>query len=339
MKYKTLMWITPVILLAAAAVSDQLTGQQAISGSNGQIAFTQGDPNGLAATNILTANPDGSTQRQVPLGDAVELFSSPIWSPDGTKLLISHTVRLDNTGQCCLPFRPALVNPDGTDYALLTIPDGPFDMDCLVWSHDQDRLLCSFGDQNAGVFSIRASDGGDPVRLTSNPYSASGGSDVPADISPDGSRFVFLRFKPGAAPVSTPIPDAQVALFVENLDGTDLRQITPYLLLEGDRASAKWSPDGLKIISENNHGRLFVVYPDGAGVTPINLQVGTQRYNAFQPQWSPDSTRIIFNMFINGGEGLFTANPDGSNVIQVTFTTNFAAQYNLPNWGTHPLRK
>src|SRR6266566_7839422 len=72
----------------------------------------------------------------------------------------------------------------------------------------------------------------------------------------------------------------------------------------------KWSPDGLKIISEMHDGRLFVVYPDGTGLTTIKLQTGTERYFAFEPHWSPDETRIIFCMYINGGEGIYTANPD-----------------------------
>jgi len=333
-------------LLVALAVGVGVAGAKP-PGTNGQIAFTQGDLFNGTPANIFTANPDGSNQQLVALGDPVELFSNAVWSPDGSKLLISHTFRLDSAGQCCLPFRPAIVSPDGSGYTLLTITYGPPDMNCLVWSLDQTRLLCGFGalgDQSSGVFSIRASDGGGPVRLTTNPYSAISadfGIDTPADMSPDGTRFVFLRFKPAAGPSSTPLPDAQVALFVENLDGTGLRQITPYFLSE--RPSANWSPDGLKIVSEMSNGaggtanRLFIVHPDGGDVTPIKLQVGTQRYSAFQPAWSPDGTRIIFSMFINGGEGIYTANPDGSGVRQVKFTMDFNNFVYGPDWGTHPV--
>jgi Tol biopolymer transport system component len=315
--------------------------QATFPGTNGQIAFTRGNLfNGIPAF-VFTAKPDGSNQQLVPLGDPVELFSMAVWSPDGTKLLISHTSRLDSAGQCCLPFRPAIVSPDGSGYTLLTIPDGPPDMDCTAWLN-QTRILCGFGDQNAGIFSLRASDGGGPVRLTTNPYAATGGFDTPTDISPDGTRFVFLRFKSGLGPSSTPLPDQQVALFVENVSGTGLRQITPFLSAE--RPSANWSPDGLKIITNMSNGaggsanRLFIVDPDGGGVTPISLKAGTQQYSAFQPVWSPDGTRIIFCMFINGGEGIFTANPDGSGVKQVKFTMDLTKVFNGPNWGTHPLQ-
>lgn len=304
---------------------------RATPGTNAQIAFIQQiDTEGNGK--VFIANSDGSNATPVPLGDGVELFSAAVWSPNGRKLLISHTLRVDpNTGQCCLPFRPAIVNPDGSDYTLLAITSGPFDMDCAVWSLDQTRLICGFGNQNAGVFSIRASDGGDPIRLTTNPYAATGGADFPTGISPDGTRFIFLRFKPG------PSHDKQqVALFTENVHGTELHQITPYGLVAPDRNSAEWSPDGLKIISEMTNGQLFVVQTDGTGINPIKLQTGTPKYFAFEPHWSPDGTRIIFGMFINGAEGIYTANPDFSGLVQVEFTTNFAALYNWPDWGSAP---
>jgi Tol biopolymer transport system component len=346
MKSRTLTCITAITLFAVLALPVQLAAQQTVSGTNGQIAFTQGDPNSLAPTNsIFTANPDGLEQKQLPLpnGIGVEFFSVAVWSPDGSKLLISHTFRLDSTGQCCL-FQPATAKPDGSEFNQLvppTPPGGPSanGIDCPVWLLDQTRILCAFNDQtsgNPGVFSIRASDGGDPVRLTTNPYNS---TDLPTDISPDGTRFVFLRYKPGASPAPRPFQTQQVALFVANIDGTSLRQITPYgVAMPHDLASANWSPDGLKIISAMRDGRLFIVHPDGKGFTPIPLQTGTGRYFAFQPHWSPDGTRIIFCMFINGGEGIYTANPDGSGVVQVTFTTNFTSLFNGPDWGTHPLQ-
>ncbi len=101
---------------------------------------------------------------------------------------------------------------------------------------------------------------------------------------------------------STSFQTQQVAVFVANIDGTGLLQLTPFgLAMAHDLASANWSPDGLKIISATPNGRLFIVHPDGTGLTPIPLQTGTGPYFAFQPHWSPDGTRIIFCMFIKGG--------------------------------------
>jgi TolB protein len=347
MKSAKLMCITAISLFAALALPVPLPAQR----TNGLIAFTQLINGTDGPANVFIANPDGSHKQLVPLPatNPAETFGVPVWSPDGSTLLISHTVRVVPCGNNCF-FQPATVDPSGTNFNQLVPPNPPGassdGMDCQAWLPGATRILCGFSaNPDAGVFSINASNGEDVgPRLTTNPDSAIGGMDFPTDMSPDGTRFVFLRENPARGPSSTPLPDQQVALFVENIDGTGVRQITPFFLSE--RPSAKWSPDGLKIITNMSNGAggtangLFIVDPNGGGVARIKLQVGTQQYSAFQAAWSPDGTRIIFCMFANGGEGIYTANPDGSNVKQVTFTTvgqNLTNMFNGPNWGIHPL--
>jgi Tol biopolymer transport system component len=317
-----------VVVLATVVVC---VGAAAAKPPNGQIAFARQLPGGGA--DIFVANPDGQHAQQVPLVYPAEDFGIPRWSPDGNRLLISNVVRFDAVGNL-LPFRPATVDLSGANFNLLEPPNAGFDMACPGgWYPDATRLLCGYGEGPPGVFSIRASDGGDPVRLTTYPFGTNcNACDEPTDISPDGHRFVFLRFRFENGPN---FRAQQVALFVENIDGTGLRQITPYGLAEPHEiASARWSPDGRDIISETKHGTLFVVHPDGVGLSMIRLQTGTTRYFAFEPDWSPDGTRIVFCMFINGQEDVYTANADGSDVRQVTDTPDFE---NGPDWGTHPL--
>ncbi len=224
------LFIIPLAALVVYMVTSAGPAYATFPGTNGRIAFTRQITTDIAG--VFTAKPDGSDEQQVPLGgtDGVEIFSDVHWSPDGRELLIGHTLRIDpSTGQCCLPFRPAIVKPDGSDYKVLTMPYAPFDGGCSVWSLDQTRLLCGFGGDHPGIFSVRSSDGGDPVRLTTYPYGGTDARDVPTDISPDGTRFVFLRYRPGPSHGGPfPFITEQVALFVENIDGTGLRQLTPY---------------------------------------------------------------------------------------------------------------
>jgi Tol biopolymer transport system component len=324
-----LVTVVAMMLLASIVVTGPT--QATVPGSNGQIAFARQLPGGGA--DIFIANPDGQHAQQVPLVYTAEDWGIPRWSPDGSQLLISNVFRFDSSGNL-LPFRPATVSLNGANFNLLEPPNAPFDMACFGgWYPDATRLLCGYGEGPPGVFSIRASDGGDPQRLTTYPFGLNCNTcDEATDVSPDGSRFVFLRFRRENA---ANFRQQQVALFVENIDGTGIRQLTPYGLAQPhELAAARWSPDGNEIISETTQGRLLVVHPDGSGLSMIHLQTGTTRYFAFAPAWSPDGTQIVFCMFLNGQEDLYTANSDGSNVVQITNTPDFE---NGPDWGTHPL--
>jgi len=62
-------------------------------------------------------------------------------------LLISTILRLDTSGQCCLPFRPATVDLTGDNFNLLDPPGFPFDSGCFGgWYPDASRLLCGVGE-------------------------------------------------------------------------------------------------------------------------------------------------------------------------------------------------
>jgi Tol biopolymer transport system component len=291
------------------------------NGASDRIAYARLLAGGGAE--ILTANPDGSDEQLVPLEDPAEDFGIPIWSPDRSHLLISHTLRFDANGDV-LPFRPAIVRPDGSDYRVLAVPEAPFDGGCFGWSVDASHLICAFGGDEPGVFSIRATDGGDLRRLTTNPF---GGMDVPADVSPDGSKIVFIRQRPGPAPDAQPFLPELFALYVMDIDGSNQRQIVPYGAVRGHEIQgAHWSPDGRSIISANTQGRLFTVSPSGGALRFIKLGI---RGFAFEPNWSPNGDRIIFCLFASDQEDLYTADPDGAHVERVTATPDFE---NGPDW-------
>ena len=274
---------------------------------------------------IFVANQDGSDEQLVPLENLAEDFTVPVWSPDHSWLLISHMMRFDGSGSF-LPWRPAIVRPDGSDYRLLEIPDGPGDMDCTAWSADGSRIFCAFGGDEPGIYSLRSSDGGDMRRLTDPPFPPDG-ADTPADVSPDGSQLLFIRKKPGPAPDPQPFRMEQFALYVVGTDGTNERQLVPFGITQGHEImGAHWSPDGRTIISTNKRGRLFTV---GAGGGPLRfLKLRIDGF-AFEPNWSPDASRILFALFGEDGEDLYTADPDGSNVQRVTQTPEFE---NGPDW-------
>jgi len=192
----------------------------------------------------------------------------------------------------------ATFNPDGSGYTILPIDDPTLNVALGVWSPNGARLAGEgWDDADAtrnGMYTRRASDGGGLFRVTSNPFG--GGHDIPGDYSPDGSRIAFVR-------TNNFRKSGNAAVFVVNIDGSGLRQITPW----GTGGSPSWSPDGQWILFDGR-GFLFVVHPDGR--------------------------RIVFGMYLSsiGQNDIFTAGADGTDVVQVT---NTPEDEDAPDWGPH----
>jgi TolB protein len=194
-------------------------------------------------------------------------------------------------------------------------------------------LVCEgFGlsdDSLNGIYSIRSSDGGGLVRITSTP----GGDDIPGDSAPNGNRMVFFRATLGA-------------LFVVNTNGTGLKQITPADF--GLSGFGSWSPQGNEIVFSRHvtpdvHSSIWVVHADGTGLHEINVQPASEcggpnsdpdAQGCNHPVWSPDGKKIAFirsHSNIVDGE-VYTVNVDGTGLRQVTD----APGVDDVDWGTHP---
>lgn len=309
-----------IIAIAAAALVAAATHASAAkansSPTNGQLAW---DPCPLedpcTPGKVVIANPDGTAKRTLHMPWQ---SNHPVWSPDGSRLLVT-AVRPN------LPDRPATMNPDGSGLTLLDPGHPDLNLDCYSWSPDGTRLLCvGIGAQGAGIYTIRASDGGDLMRLTTSP---SGYYDAAPEYSPDGTRFAFFRTTDGDS--------GTAALFVENSDGTGLHQITGYTIptAEGYQGLA-WSPDGTQIIF-NDAWSLDTIHPDGTAQHVLfQGQDGCPCF--FSPAWSPDGSQIAYADNVNHtSSDIYTANADGTHRVNITNTPGIGEGW--PSWGTHPL--
>ena len=123
----------------------------------------------------------------------------------------------------------------------LETPDPTMELHCgFGWSPDGERLVCEgYGIDDPsrnGIYSVRASDGGDLTRITSNPD----GGDIPGDYSPDGTRLVFMRFEDD-------VSDGHVRRRHRRRRhrGGEPRQLTPEgMVLDDTGHAGRWSPDG-----------------------------------------------------------------------------------------------
>src|SRR5205823_7540985 len=84
-------------------------------------------------------------------------------------------------------------------------------------------------------------------------------------------------------------------IFVVNVDGTGLRQLSPDVpdpnVVYYFDDSPTWSPDGATIAFDR-FGALAVINVDGTGLTTLSTPEGAET-----PSWSPDGTHIAYTSF------------------------------------------
>jgi len=323
-----------VLLAGAIAVLTAIPAAAKQPAGNGRIVFARFDP-ALDDDFIYTANPDGSHEQQL-LATGAE---GPRWSPDGTRIVVGPH---DAAGEPLEGVSARIVNPDDGSYRDVPNPNPDlFFLPCNgPWSPDGQRLTCeAFGktDESVnGIYTMRSSDGGGLQRMTTNP----GGEDCPGDYSPNGKRLVFLRAN------FQDENNIVFALFVLNLDGKGLRQITPPgMSLIFDCGS--WSPQGNEIlfsahVPDSNRSSIWAVHSDGSGLRQIPIEscggpfADPASYGCFGPSWSPDGQKIVFGRFsaATGERDVYTANADGSGLAPVA---TGPSDEESPDWGTHPV--
>ena len=256
----------------APATSSEASGPTGRGGSislSGRIAFDNFD-------DVWTIDPDGTDLTR--LTDSPGPDFDPSWSPDGTRIAF----RSERSGE------PEIwvMNADGTEQRRLTAGLSP------AWS--PDGLLIAFAGPSGanGILTIIRPDGRGLRQLRGTE-----GGEYPS-WSPDGTRIAFNANLTGdhvmyvaqadGSRVVGPVgggegwqvdwsPDGRFILFTSHRDYRDPRNPDVYAmrpdgsgvrrLTQRGAQNPAWSPDGEHILFA--YGGLFVMNPDGTGVTPL----------------------------------------------------------------------
>jgi Tol biopolymer transport system component len=205
------------------------------------------------------------------------------------------------------------MTPNGTEIKQITSFGGSGGQVCCVaWSPDGKQLVFAAkasSSDNAQLWIMRA-DGSSQHLLLDEPSDF----DMEPSFSPDGSQIVFSRCGP-----------INCAIYRVRADGTGLTAITNFN--PNHDVFDLWpaySPDGRKIAFTSfnrNNGFLCAIYMVNADGSNFRL-LTPPRLTAFEPDWSPDGTKIAFSVNSNFStildEEIWVINADGSQPVRLT---------------------
>jgi len=286
-----------------------------------------------ARRNLWIVDATGANNR--PLRSEAKSFSSPRWSPDGTRLAYVSAaegtpqlyVRWMDSGQTALLTNlveaPGAIawSPDGKSIAftqfvpskkppLATPPEQPEGatwappvkiIDSVVYRADGEGYL-ETGYQH--VFVVSA-EGGTPRQLTEGDFN----DDGPLSFTPDSKRVVFSANR---GPDWERDPQESEVFTVDIASG----KLTQLTTRDGPDNAPVVSPDGRKIAYLGFDDRLqgyqvthlFVMDIDGKNARVVT---GNFDRDVVDPQWSGNSQRIYFSYDDHGVSKIGLASLDG----------------------------
>ncbi|NOY99889.1 MAG: hypothetical protein GXP40_11940 [Chloroflexi bacterium] len=292
-------WPTPAPVIEATATR---APDPAAAAGTGKIVFVCQLFKVKVGDQICIMNADGSDMRRLTSEDYVRHFY-PSLAPDGRSVVYSQ-FREENVYEIYEMTLDGQAAPLTDRLGVLTAPeispDGRF-IAFTRWTPTTRYAVWVMG-----------RDGSDPRQVHESGWDPT--------WSPDGTQILFASDMGGS-----------VQLYVVNLDGSGLRQVTR---MDGLRGRSDWSPDGRFMVTYAGtpwHRELYLMNADGSGLHQITPGGG----NSQGPSFSPDGEWVTFTAYFDHyGEDLgceiYIMRTDGSELRRLTDNDYCDWQ---PRWG------
>ncbi len=250
------------------------------------------------SSELWIMQPDGTHQRRVGTrpGGEYSFRQVPSWSPDGGSIVFSAdgvvvVVDLGSKRVRTFPGTEADVGPSWSPSGILMSRASTASDAVPVRKFRWKRLPLVHLEAGTYFVNVRT---GVAVPVPRSIMSIPGAGDY--DISPDGTKILFDNAR-WFTPSDKPIRPGHHQIWVANIDGSRLRQLTD------DPAGASqgsWSPDGTKVVYLGGWARLCC-WLTPADLTVVDVSTGTTTRlahgiaRAFQtPTFSADGNEVLF---------------------------------------------
>ncbi len=256
--------------------------QPAVSPNGKEIAFVRGSGSAREIYVMDAKDDDGNGEgdnlRRLTDNTAADI--GPAWSPGGERIVFQST--RDGNGEIYV-----MDAADGSEPVNLTRNPAADSQPVVSPGGDQIAFTTTrTGDSEVFVMNTN---GTDPTNVTNRPSFIDG---FP-DFSPDGQRLALA-----ANPVGVAVSANAADMFVINVDGSGLRNLTADLVNPaGQRMNERWpawSPEGTEIavwaglgFGTGTDAEIYAVNVEGAG-TSANLT--SNQAGDVEPDWGPAPT-------------------------------------------------
>ncbi len=296
----------PGVLGAALLLAVGVLGAVFAAGPAGATLPGATGKNAYANGGIWVAGPGGENPTRLT---SSIMDADPSWSPDGKRIAFDSNLEagegVDNPEG---DFEIFTMNRDGSGLQQLT-ENAALDFD-PEWSADGKRIAF---ESDRALFSkifVMNADGSEQTQVTASPDFS---FDRSPTFSPDGERIAFESNRAVGEGVNN--PEGDIEIFVVNLDGTGLIQLTRNASRE---LHPDFSPNGRKIAFVSEQAFASGIYTMNADGTKQKKRSQGPATVFASPSWSPDGERIAFTSNQNGPANIFTMDADGSRQKRLT---------------------
>ena len=311
------------------AAEKKPTPDSPIASEPGWLAYQyQTDPDDVFDIKVHLVRVDGSQDHAIAPNLAGSI-RHPDFSPDGSRLAFDQLTNEEST-------EVYIAKADGSNAKRIS-PCSPPCADRWepAWSPDGSRLAISTGagrvtETGPARFGIGVIDVNSEEVTQVVDHEKAVGQDRFARWSPDGKRLVFYRAQLKSDGT------IQTAIFVVDVDGSNLRRLTPWDMLAGD---PDWSPNGDLIVFSTHplrefesleRSELYTMRPDGSDIKALTSN-GEDGPRATEPRWTPDGKAILYVRETHAGTHRSIW------VIDRTGNTDVPVLTKEPSYYTHPV--